>query len=136
MEQNNSPAPPADNQDGNSFIYIITYLIPLLTGILVYFTYAKGNKRVTFHANQAIMISILMIGASLVFSVIFTALAIFSQGIGSLGGLSLLYMTLLINLIIIAIWLYGIYVGTIAAFRGKDIKMPIVGDIASRPSKV
>ncbi len=38
----------SDNQD-NSIMYVIAYLIPILTGVLVYIMY-NNNKRLKFHA--------------------------------------------------------------------------------------
>ncbi|WP_061950993.1 hypothetical protein [Acidiplasma cupricumulans] len=45
------------DENKNSIMYLIAYLVPVLTGILVYIMYGNDN-RMKFHGVQAILLGI------------------------------------------------------------------------------
>ena len=62
-----------NNKEQNSIIYLLAYVIPLLTGIIVYIIYGDRNKRFKFHGLQAILLGVIII----IFEVIFGLINIF-----------------------------------------------------------
>ena len=104
----------SDSQE-NSIMYVIAYLIPLLTGVIVYVMYGN-DKRLKFHAVQAIILGI----AILIIDVIFYILSflIFPP---------IFYIGYIIEIIL---WVYGLYVGYKASL-GTDISIKYIGDYAS-----
>lgn len=107
------------SQPDNNVWFIIAYIIPLITGILVLLINGDKNKRLKLHAIQAIFLGI----AIIVVSIIFGLLALVSFGLlGVLG-----------TLIELILWLYGIYVG-FEAYNGKDVPIPTITDYAKRYS--
>ncbi len=92
--------------------YILNYLLLWITGVLVYLT--KGNdKRMKFHAVQAILLGVL----SAILSIIFNILL--------LPVVSLVSSTV--------VWLLGMYIGFMA-YNGKDITIPFVSKFAESHS--
>ncbi len=92
---------------GNDILFIFAYLIPILTGLLMYITVGQTNKRMKFHSLQAIMLGIVLI---------------------VLGWIPI------IGLIGLLVWLYGLYVGW-RAYEGEDLDIPVIGDFAHQYSK-
>ncbi len=107
-----------DNE--NSIMYVIAYLIPILTGLFVYIAYGE-NKRLKFHAVQAIILGIGIFIVDIVFYII-SFLVLFSFPILYIG-----------DVIGILLWIYGLYIGYKASL-GNDIYIKYIGDYASSMS--
>lgn len=96
-----------NGKENSSIIYIFTYLITWLSGIIVFVTEGQTNKRMKFHSLQAIFLGIIAI---------------------------ILFFIPFVGLIISAIiWIYGMYIA-VEAYEGKDIKVPVIADYASKYS--
>ncbi|MCL4452890.1 hypothetical protein [Ferroplasma sp.] len=107
----------SDKED-NSIMYVIAYLIPILTGIFVYIFYGE-NKRLKFNAVQSISLGIAIIILDVIFYLIsFSILAPVS------------YIS---DIIGILLWIYGLYIGYKASL-GTDIYIPYIGEYAARLS--
>jgi uncharacterized membrane protein len=100
------------NKRENGFWYFIVYIFEWLSGIIAFFTAGKQDKRMRFHAIQAILIGIIAL--------------IFSWVLGIMSGL-------LSTIVSLLIWLYCLYLGYNAS-EGKDIVAPVVGDYAASQS--
>lgn len=100
-----------DSGTGN-VIYLFTYLLTWITGIIVYVTEGQRSERVKFHALQAIFLGVIAMIVAIIFS-----------PIPYLG--SVLFFLL---------WLYGMYIGY-QAYRGTDVSIPVIGDYARRYSR-
>ncbi|MDE1866044.1 MAG: hypothetical protein KGH94_05415 [Candidatus Micrarchaeota archaeon] len=98
----------AKTASGGQLIYLITYLLTWLTGIIVFVTEGQKNKRAKFHAIQAILLGV----------VIFILAWI--PFVGWLIG--------------VLLWLYGLYIGYQAGYQGKDIEFPVIGGFAKSSS--
>lgn len=99
-------AKPASSDMG--ILFIFSYLLTWLSGIIVYITEGQKDKRQKFHALQAIMLGIIL-----------TILSF----IPFIGWIILLFG-----------WLYGLYVGW-KAYNGTDLEMPLIGKYAKDYSK-
>ena len=95
--------------DSKNLVYILAYVLLILTGLLVYITEGQKNKRAKFHALQAIFLGIIII------------------------VLGFFWFIPFVDLIDVILWLYGIYVGVIA-YDGTDVSMPVLGDYAKQYS--
>jgi uncharacterized membrane protein len=91
-------------------LYIFTYLLTIVSGLIVFVTVAQKSTRAKFHAIQAILLGVVMIIVGIVGGIIFAPAA---------GLLNFL------------IWLYGIYIGY-RAYEGEDIEVPVLGDFAKQ----
>lgn len=100
-------------------MYILAYLIPILSGIVVYVLYADKNNGLKFHAIQSILYGIAILVAYYILNFIFAFSFIF---ISILPLLALLYFLA---------WLYGLYIGY-QAYNGTSMQIPVVGEIASK----
>lgn len=89
-------------------LYVFNYLLTWLSGLILFLTEGQSNKRMKFHALQAIFLGIV------------TFIVAWIPIIGWLTAFLL--------------WLYGMYVG-VAAYGGRDISMPVIGDYAEKYSK-
>jgi len=98
----------------NGIWYILIYFFSIVGGIVA-FLLSNGDKRIKFHALQAILLWVVAAVISVVFS--------FMLYFGAVSGLA----TLLI-------WLYGLYIGYNAG-NGKDIEAPVIGDLAKQYAK-
>ncbi len=107
----------SDGAEDLKLLYIISYLIPLITGILVYLIYGTKSKRLRFHAVQAVLYSIALIIIDIVLGIVSIVLPI----------------GLLVGLLMLVLWLYGLYVGY-RAMEGEDIKITTVGELAEKYS--
>ncbi len=102
------------DENKNSIMYLIAYLVPVLTGVLIYVMYGNDN-RMKFHGVQAILLGI----------------AIFIIDIISYFLVPLLLpLFYIFDLLIAIVWLYGIYVGYEASIN-RDIFIPYIGDYAA-----
>jgi len=111
------PANPATQQptaskgmDDNTLAFV-AYILCWLTGLIV-FLIAKDNakdvKFVKFHAMQAILLGV----ATFVLSI--TIIGIFLAPL---------------------IWLYGLYIGFVYAYKGQKYYAPVIGEYAERFSQ-
>ena len=107
----------ATKSDDDKIWYIITYVIPILTGILTLIVKGEQDKRLKLHAFQSILLGLTMVVVSVIFSLLFFVFAF-----GILGSI--------INLLL---WLYGLYVG-FEAYNGRDVVMPVITEYAKRYS--
>lgn len=88
--------------EARNILYLLTYFLVWLSGLVVYVTEGQKSRRAKFHALQAIFLG-----------VIITILALIP----------------FINLIALLLWIYGLYVG-VKAYEGSDVSMPVLGDYA------
>ena len=100
-----------DSGTGN-IIYLFTYLLTWITGIIVYVTEGQRSERVKFHALQAIFLGVIAIIVYVIFS-----------PIPYLG-----------SVLAFLLWLYGMYIGY-QAYRGTDVSIPVIGDYARKYSR-
>jgi len=91
--------------------FIIAYIIPLLTGIIVLLLKGNESQRLKLHSMQAILIG-----------VVFVILWV-------LGFIP--FIGFLLWIIGFLLWLYGLYVG-LKAYGGTDINMPVITDYAKQ----
>ena len=104
-KKSETPRPEKDDR----VLYIFTYLLTWISGLMVFITVGQSNKRMKFHAIQAVLLGIVtFIIAWIPFPFLY--------------------------LVGFLLWLYGIYVGVVA-YNGRDISMPVIGDYAKRYSK-
>lgn len=93
-------------QDDTNLVYLLTYILLWITGILVYITEGQRNKRAKFHALQAIFLGIVV---------------------------TVIGYVPIIRILALVLWIYGIYIG-IRAYQGADISIPVLGDFAKKYS--
>jgi uncharacterized membrane protein len=106
-----SSAKPAAKSDTN-ILYIFAYFLGWLSGIVVYITEGQKNKRMKFHAVQAILYGVVV---TIVWFII---------------GWALFFVAWII---ILLAWLYGLYIGYMA-YQGTDMSIPVIGDFAKQYS--
>lgn len=97
-----------EKEKGN-IMYIFTYILSWITGIIVYITEGQKSARLKFHSLQAIFLGI-------------TAIVI---------DLILFFIPFLGPFLAFLIWVYGIYIA-VKAYNGEDIKAPVIGDYAAK----
>ncbi len=112
-KQTKKPAAGGDSSN-NSIMFILAYLLTWLTGLFVYFTEGQKDKRLKFHAVQAILLGIAV-------TVVYWILLIIP------------FLGLLSSLVLFLGWLYGMYVGWQASM-GNDIEIPTIGRYAKQYS--
>jgi uncharacterized membrane protein len=88
-------------------LFLFSYFLFWISGIIVFILYGNKDKRLRFHAIQAVVYGI----AITIFDLVF-------------GWLPILGIP--IHVASLLLWVYGLYVGYMAS-RGKDILMPIIG---------
>ncbi len=98
-------------KEKGNIMYIFTYILSLLTGIIVFITEGQKNPRIKFHSMQAIFLGI--------FAIILDLILFFIPFLGS-------FLSFLI-------WVYGMYIA-VKAYNGEDVKAPVIGDYASKYS--
>ncbi len=96
------------NKKGNGLVYIFTYLLTWLSGIIVFITVGQNDGRAKFHALQAIFLGVVLF--------VIGWIPIIGWAIGILG------------------WLYGLYIGFMA-YQGDDCEIPVIGAYARQYSK-
>ncbi|MHB8371397.1 MAG: hypothetical protein ACYDAO_00165 [Thermoplasmataceae archaeon] len=97
-------------ENKGEIMFIFAYLLTWLSGIIVYVLYADKDKDLRFHSIQAILLGIVIfIIEGISFFIFFTA-------------------RIIVNIVILLLWLYGLYVGY-KAYEGVSIKMPVIGDM-------
>ena len=93
---------------GEPLLFLVTYVLTWLTGILIFVTAGQKNKRLKFHAIQAVLLGVIMF---------------ILAWIPFVGGF-----------IALLLWLYGLYIGYEGGYQGKDILVPVIGDYAKKYS--
>lgn len=101
-------------KEDNAPWFIIAYVIPIVTGIIVLLLKGEDDKRLKLHSIQAILLGVLLIILSIVFSVVDIFIFLFS---------------IFTSLLLLFVWLYGLYAG-LEAYRGRDIVMPKITELA------
>jgi len=115
-----------EGEKNDNIMFIVAYLVPLLTGIIVYILYGEKNKKLKFQSVQAILLGIVLIVASIIFGVIDSLIAV--------SGFTAVYIISgLFDLLIFLIWLYGMYTGYKAS-KGEEANIPYLSDYASNYS--
>jgi uncharacterized membrane protein len=104
-----APAPEVPHPERDErVLYIAAYLFTWLSGIILYITMGQTNKRMKFHAIQAILLGIAT------FVIAWIPLPFF-------------------YVIAFVMWIYGMYIGVVA-YNGRDISMPVLGEYAEKYS--
>ncbi len=98
-----------------NILFIFAYLLGWLSGILV-FIIAGQDKRLKFHALQAILWSI---GVTVVWFILEF----------------IPFVNIIAWLVVALAWLYGLYIGFMAFSENKDIDMPVVATYAHQYAK-
>jgi uncharacterized membrane protein len=104
---------PSDVKD-NDIKYFLAYFLTWLTGIIFYFVAGNKDKRMKFHALQALFIGVIQIIISMFFGILL---------LGIVG-----------NVINILLVLYAWYIG-FRASGGVDIDVPYISKYARKYSK-
>ncbi|MEM0139670.1 MAG: hypothetical protein QXZ44_03560, partial [Ferroplasma sp.] len=55
-----------ENRENNKIMFIVAYLIPVVTGVIVYILYGEKDKKLKFQAVQSILLGIVWIIASII----------------------------------------------------------------------
>lgn len=111
----------------------LAYVLGLLTGLVVYLL-EPDDEFVRFHAAQSMVVSVMLVGVSIVFTVVQTAM--FSVGVLDPAGfvlwslLSLVFtlVGLVLWLASLAAWIYLI----VRAFQGSTPRVPVAAGVADR----
>ncbi len=99
-------------KSGNdNIVYFLAYLLLWLTGIIVYLTSGRSDKKAKFHAIQAIFLGVIGIIISVFFSI--------------------LYVPLVSSLLNFLIWIYALYVG-FQAYNGVEVDIPYITEYAKK----
>lgn len=107
----------AAKRDDNAW-YIIAYVVPVVTGIIVLFLKGEEDNRLKLHSMQAILLGILWVVVAVVFNII---------------NLILFFFWIFTAILLLFIWLYGLYVG-LRAYNGFDVVIPTITEYAKRYS--
>ncbi|MGC9144762.1 MAG: DUF4870 domain-containing protein [Nitrososphaeria archaeon] len=99
-----------EKERGN-IIYIFTYLLTWITGLIIFLTEGQKNNRMKFHSLQAIFLGITAIVLDLI----------------------LFFVPFLGPFLVFLIWVYGMYIA-VKAYNGEDVKAPVIGDYAAKYS--
>ncbi len=102
----NTSAPTGKSGD---FTYIVIYVLSWITGI-IFFIIGGNDKRKRLHSIQAILLG-------LIGWIIAWVFGIFLWGLG--------------DLILLIVWLYGLYIGYQAS-EGTDMDIPVISDFAKK----
>jgi uncharacterized membrane protein len=111
----------------------LAYVLGLLTGLVVYLL-EPDDEFVRFHAAQSMVVSVMLVGVSIVFTVVQTAM--FSVGFLDPAGfvlwslLSLVFtlVGLVLWLASLAAWIYLI----VRAYQGSTPRVPVAAGFADR----
>ncbi len=99
-----------EKEKGN-IIYIFTYLLTWITGLIIFLTEGQKNNRMKFHSLQAIFLGVTAIVLDLI----------------------LFFVPFLGPFLVFLIWVYGMYIA-VKAYNGEDVKAPVIGDYAAKYS--
>ncbi|NYZ76680.1 hypothetical protein H0N98_05540 [Candidatus Micrarchaeota archaeon] len=97
------PEKDTKQSDDKGLLYVLIYFFTWLTGI-IFFVIEKDNKKVRFHALQAIFLGIVMM---------------------------VLSMTLILSIVSLLLWIYGLYIG-FKQSQGETIRVPYLAEYADK----
>jgi uncharacterized membrane protein len=100
-----------DLSKDDKIMYIFSYLLTWLSGIIVYILYSEKDRNLRFHAVQSILLGIIITIIGIFSAFLFFPVSIFT------------------DLFAFLLYLYGIYVGY-KAYTGVNISIPVIGDMA------
>ncbi len=97
--------PEKDTKQANDtgLVYVLIYFFTWLTGI-IFFVIEKDNKKVRFHALQAIFLGIIMV---------------------------VLSFTLILGIVSVLLWIYGLYIG-FKQYQGETVRVPYLAEYADK----
>ncbi len=98
-------------------MYIIAYLVPLISGVIVFVIYYKKDKRLEFHAIQSVVYW-------LVFAIFLYLLEFVGTAISMLA-----FVLVIIDILYVLGWLYAVYVGY-SAMLEKEKDIPFITDLS------
>jgi uncharacterized membrane protein len=101
-------------------MYIITYLIPIIAGIVIFLIYGEKDKNLKFHSIQSIIYGIVMY---IIFYII-GAIVMFN-----------FFLMFIPNILVLLLWLYGLYIGYMA-YSGKETPIPVLTDFIHKNIKM
>jgi uncharacterized membrane protein len=93
----------AKKSENKGWLYVLIYLFTWLTG-LIFYLIEKDDKKVRFHAMQAILLGVVMFVLSL---------------------------TLILSIVSILLWIYGLYIG-FKEMNGETIRVPYLAEYADK----
>ncbi len=102
--------------ENDKIMFFIAYILPVISGILIYVLYADKDKRLKFHAVQAIIYWI--VAAVIVWILEFLFVFFF-------------FLLFLIPLLWLLVWIYAMYIAY-QAFNGTDMEVPYIGEMAKK----
>ena len=102
---------------------LLSYLFPLIAGLIMYFT--QRDREVRFHAAQAILWGIAIIGLVVIIQIVNFSL-LFAD---PTGGFLVLIFGLVTFLLFVGIAVVSIYL-MVQGYQQKHVKLPILGNIA------
>ncbi|MGD0728885.1 MAG: hypothetical protein ABR981_02310 [Candidatus Micrarchaeaceae archaeon] len=111
---NTSTSNPKPKEDLQIY-FIISYVLLLITGIIVLLVKGEEDKRLKMHSIQAILLGIVFIAIWIIFG--WVAFGIIADVLNFL------------------LWLYALYVGFEAA-AGTDIEIPVITKYAKRYANI
>ncbi len=108
---------------------VLCYALGWVTGLIFYFV--EENKNIRFHAMQSIIafgvITILLIGISLIGSIVLLAVSFIGFLVPIIGAL-IGVINLLIGLGTLLLWLYCL----LNAYQDADFRLPVIADNAEK----
>lgn len=100
---------PSLSKNDERVLFIVAYVIPIFTGIVVLLINGGRSKRLKLHAIQSILLGIVFVVVDVILGFLFFVP----------------FLNLIIALVLLLIWLYGMYAG-LEAYNGRDIEMPVL----------
>ena len=94
---------PAEGKKEGSMVYILIYFFTWLSG-LIFYLIEKDNKKIRFHAMQAILLGVVMI---------------------------VLGLTFILAILDPLLWLYGLYIGYKES-QGDTVRIPYLAEYADK----
>ena len=89
--------------ESKGWLYVLIYFFTWLTGIIFYII-EKDDKKVRFHALQAIFLGIIMM---------------------------VLSFTIILSILSLVLWIYGLYIGYKES-QGETVRVPYLADFADK----
>ncbi|MGP6293801.1 hypothetical protein [Caldiplasma sukawensis] len=125
------------NQEDN-FWYIILYLVPLVGAIAYIILEKSQSESKKFHVYQSSVEGVFLIIIYIIGRIISSIIIGTSVGVQSFSQMQLMVsevtlVSILLGLISLSAWLYGLYVGY-NAMQGKDMRMIVFANIVDKIS--
>ncbi|MGP6220452.1 hypothetical protein [Caldiplasma sukawensis] len=125
------------NQEDN-FWYIILYLVPLVGAIAYIILEKSQSEGKKFHVYQSSVEGVFLIIIYIIGRIISSIIIGTSVGVQSFSQMQLMVsevtlVSILLGLISLSVWLYGLYVGY-NAMQGKDMRMIFFANIVDKIS--